>query len=392
LKGGAASPWTSLLGGFDVELLGPKQVSSTAGSPDAAGALAAAGGMPASAPATPLVVCVNDPDRATDSASALRAIRAAAPTRRMTIVVATGSHRWNDAVKAAHEAPLRAAAGECDVVWHDGTQVTTLSPVWGTRLAAAVVAAKDLVGVGSVEPHWFAGLTGAHKTLTVGVMHRDDIAASHVHAMEDGARPFRLAGNPVHEGFVRVLDALQSGRRVVALQEIAGRWFGGAPLDCLAQAAPLAEARWLHRAKAPYDLLVAVVDPPLSRNLYQAEKGLKNSESAVRDGGALLIDAACEDGIGPDRFFALLRAAPDVAAARAHVTREYRLGDHKAVRLRSLQARGVRIGLVSETFPAALGAEVGITVFPTREAAARSLGGGGRAAVVADAGNMVVVA
>jgi hypothetical protein len=309
----------------------------------------------------------------------------------MRVVFATGSHVWDDAARAAHEAPLRAAAGApTEFVWHDGIAGAHIA-VGTARLDVAVADARDLVGVGSVEPHWFAGLTGAHKTLTVGVMRRDDIAASHVHAMEPNALPFRLAGNPVHEGFVRVIEALETGRRVVALQECAGRWFGGAPLACLAAAAPLARTRWLHaiHVSKPLDFLVAVVEPPLSRTLYQAEKGVKNNEFAVADGGTILLDAECEDGVGPSRFFEMLLAAPDVATSRERIAADgYRLGDHKAHRLRALQARGVRIGIVSRSFPKASGHSVGIDVFPTREEAAKTLSG--RGAVVLDAGNMVV--
>jgi len=281
-----------------------------------------------------------------------------------------------------------AAARPTKIVWHDGVAGPHVA-VGPARLLDVVARAGDLVGVGSVEPHWFAGFTGAHQTLTVGVMKREDIEASHFHAMDAASRPCRLDGNPVHEGFVRVLDALTRDRRVVALNQVGPRWFGGAPLDSLSAAAEVARARWSRKVATPFDFLVAVVDPPLSRSLYQAEKGVKNSEFAVRDGGTIVLDAACEDGVGPARFVELLAAAPTESAARRHVAeRGYRLGDHKAVRLRALQARGVRIVLVAPRFPADAASAAGIEVVADREAAARDLSG--RGAVVRDAGNMIV--
>ena len=364
---------------------------------DAATALVVAGGVPRTSPASALVVVVNDPDRATDSVQALRALRDASPGRLLRVLVATGSHVWGDAAREAHEAPLRAAAGEpSEFFWHDG-ESPSHSVVGPAHLDTFLAEATDVVGVGSVEPHWFAGLTGAHKTLTVGVMHREDITANHALAMTVDARPFRLAGNPVHEGLAAVLHALEDGRRVVALQHIGTRWFGGAPLACLDEAAAVAATRWRRVVPKPFDLLLAVVAPPLHRTLYQAEKGVKNNEFAVRDGGMVVLDAPCEDGLGPDRFFQTLMKAPDLAAVMERITRKgYRLGDHKAFRLRSLQARGVQVALVSPTFPREAGAAVGIGVFASREEASRTLrgrfGGSSRAAVVEDAGHMVVEA
>lgn len=370
-------------------------MSTRAGHVDAATALVVAGGVPRSAARAPLVVIVNDPDRATDSAAALRAIREAVGKREVVVVVATGSHVWSDDAKLAHETPLRTAAGKPSKFhWHDGAKGEHVE-VGPARLDAVVAGARDIVAVGSVEPHWFAGLTGAHKTLTVGVMHAEDIAANHLRAMSPKAQPFRLEGNPVHEGLARVVESLAKGRRIVAVQHVLTRWFAGPPLECLAEAAPLVDARWRRKIGKPFDFVVATVEPPLSRTLYQAEKAVKNNESAVRDGGVFVVDAACEDGLGPDRFFQLLLKAPDVAAVQEEIARKgYRLGDHKAQRLRALQGRGVRIALVSATFPQKAAEAIGWTVYATRDAAAKALrgefGASSRGALIEDAAHVVV--
>lgn len=338
---------------------------------------------------------VNDPDRATDSASALRAIREAVGKREIVVVVATGSHVWSDEAKLAHETPLRAAAGKpTRFHWHDGAKGAHVE-VGPARLDAVVAGARDVVAVGSVEPHWFAGLTGAHKTVTVGIMQADDIAANHLRAMSPKARPFRLEGNPVHEGLARVVEDLAKGRKLVAVQHVLSRWFAGPPLKCLAEAAPLVETRWRRKIGKPFDFVVATVEPPLSRTLYQAEKAIKNNESAVKDGGVFVVDAACEDGLGPDRYFQLLLRAPDVEAVQEEIARKgYRLGDHKAQRLRALQGRGVKIALVSPTFPQKAAEAIGWTVHRSRGAAAKSLraefGAASRGALIEDAAHVVV--
>lgn len=372
--------WSLLLPHADV--FSPRPVPAWIGYDDPQAALSQAGGVPGGDEG-PLLVVVNDPDRATDTVSALRALRRAAPRRRLSILVATGSHVFDEAARARHEAPLRAVMGDvCPIDWHDAL-AGPFAEVGGVRVSAAVAAARDVVGIGSVEPHWFAGLTGAHKTLSVGVMARGDIESNHVHALDEGADPFVVDGNPVLERLLGVLDAVTEGRRVLALQHVHERWVAGAPRAALAAAAGAARHRWLHTVDTPYDLLVAVVEAPLDRTLYQAEKGLKNNEHAVRAGGTLVIDAPLSGGVGPRRFVDLLRDAPDAETAASLIAMQgYRLGDHKAVRWRRLQARGVRLRVTGRLDADTLRV-TGLSTFDPDAAT-------GRVAVVRDAAHTVV--
>ncbi len=243
--------WGDLLAGFDVVTLGPRPVPGGLGSASPADALATTGGPPTTAPDTPLLVAVNDPARATNTPPALAAVRAAVGSRPLRVVVATGSHQFTDDVRLLHEEPLRAAAGApSEFRWHDARDGAHVA-VGDALVDAWLAAARDVVGIGSVEPHWFAGLTGAHKTLTIGLLALDDIAANHRRALERGSAPLRLAGNPVFEGVADVLAAVARDRHVVALQHLADRWFAGAPLACLDACAAAARDR---RSPGPLSL------------------------------------------------------------------------------------------------------------------------------------------
>jgi hypothetical protein len=106
------------------------------------------------------------------------------------------------------------------------------------------------------------------------------------------------------------------------------------------------------RNQKPVDILHLRVPSPLGRNLYQADKALKNHTVAVRDGCGILLEANCEEGVGPPRFIELLRSAATYHESCDRVRREgYLLGDHKAVKLRHLTdpaCRGVHIVVASD--------------------------------------------
>jgi nickel-dependent lactate racemase len=359
----------------------------------------------------PLTVVVNDAHRFTDTRSFLDALFAVIGDARafpagLRVLVAAGSHRSTPEERAAHEARVLGpwAARFTTIAWHDARDPSGLARVGGHELHAWMSERGHYLGCGSMEPHYFAGVTGAHKTLTVGVMALTSLTANHEHAMSEHAGGLRLAGNPVHEGIVRAVSDLEtSGARLFALNQVivngaVAACTAGHPLAALANGLPIVRTSFAHQVPRPLDLVIAEVGPPLDRDLYQADKGIKNTEAAVRDGGVLILDAACEHGVGLDAFVDLLRAAPTHARALEVVRgRGYRLGDHKAVRLRALtDTRGVHLGLVAPGIDPALAGVLGGTILPDHAAAANwattHLATPAHGLVVEDAGNLTLTA
>ncbi len=357
----------------------------------------------------PVLLLVNDSHRATRSADALAAIAEMAPREaRFRALVAAGTHRFSLAERQAFERDLFGATAlpvEA-IAWHDAEDASSLRECGGARMHAWLADSRMLLPIGSVEPHYFAGVTGAHKTCTIGVLARGDIERNHAGALDPRSDVFALRGNPVFDGIAMTVDALRAaGKQIVAVNQLvageallasaAGDVFGS--LDALM---PAARGVFLHALDAPADLLHLRVPSPLGRSLYQADKALKNNHRAVRDGGAILLEAACEEGVGPDAFFGLLREAPDFASAVECVRRRgYRLGDHKAVKLRHLTdpaCRGVRVALVSRGVQAAEAESAGLRAFADVDRALSWLSEVcapvRRAVLVEDAGNVSAAA
>lgn len=320
-----------------------------------------------------LLVVVNDPTRSTATSATLRALHARAPAvlLRARVLVATGSHAFGPADRAAYEASLTPRGQALAIAWHDAraTELVEVAPrgarspqpARGARFHPWLAGATHVLAIGSVEPHYFGGLTGAHKTLTIGCVSRGDIERNHRLALEPETRILRLDGNPVFDDVAAMVRTIAEGRDVLALNQIV---HDGRVVD-VAVGAPLATVRALRdgvinryatRLERVFDVVHLRVPSPLGRSFYQADKALKNHGLAVRDGGAIVLEAACEEGLGQDDFVELLRAAPTLEGAlRVIDARGYRLGDHKAVLLRRLMdpaCRGVRVHLVSPALDA----------------------------------------
>lgn len=403
-----ASSWAESLAGVELGTLGPPSLPGTEQA-SVADILAGAGiedflDQCHRADAT-LTLVINDGHRHTDTRGFLDALFGM-PTElpELRLLVAAGTHKAGQAERSGH---LETQAGPWldrfgAVAWHDAYDDSALVAVGESAYHPWMAEGGHYLACGSMEPHYFAGVTGAHKTLTIGVMSRAGIEANHSGAMSAAAGPMRLEGNPVHEGVAGSLAALEAaGARMFALnQVIVGTTMvacsAGPPLSALAGGMAAVRQYHVRAVDRPVELVVARVGPPLDRDLYQADKGIKNTEVAVSDGGVLLLEARCDNGVGLDHFLGLLRQARDYAGALAVIERRgYQLGDHKALRLRSLgDLRGVRIGIVSPGLGAGLGEQIGIPVFGARREAADwakpLLGPGARGLLIEDAGNVCI--
>lgn len=319
----------------------------------------------AKAEAKPLTVLVNDPHRVTDTPSFLAALIAILddslcveerPDLRM--VVSQGSHRASSEEMEAFELNLLGHAQRhrmAPIVWHTASD-EGLMQVGSNAYHPWMAERGFYLACGSLEPHYFAGCTGAHKTLTVGVWAYEALQNNHAGAMLPGSTGLCLDGNPVYDGFKQAIEELeQAGCRILVVNQVICNGalvgiFGGHPIEALHAGIPLVKTCFASTVHGgPVDLVVAQMEPPLDRDLYQADKGIKNTEGVVRDGGVLLLDAACDHGVGITHFLELMEAAPTYDAAISHVnTKGYRLGDHKAVKLRMLtDGRSVNVGIVS---------------------------------------------
>lgn len=202
--------------------------------------------------------------------------------------------------------------------------------VWFNRIA---VEADLRILTGAVSIHPFAGYGGGRKALFPGVAGYDTICRNHALLLHEQARPGILAGNPVHEDLLEGVAMVGPNFLVNTVVNEAGEMaavFGGDVQQ--AHAAGVRAVQSCSAATVPTaaDTVVASAGGfPYDINLYQAVKALQNANRIVKDGGKILLYAACEQGVGSGNFQQWGTQRLSSAELAAQLRQQFVLGKHK---------------------------------------------------------------
>ena len=306
----------------------------------------------------PILFIINDPERPTRSDLVFQAIfeTLSHPYPSLHLLIATGSHVFKEKERQDFEARrLGLFQKRFQSTSWQTLQDDFVSLGDGIEINKKVLSFPYWVLIGSLEPHYFSGITGAHKTLAIGCTSLEALRGNHELALHPDARPLKLQGNPVFEDQIRRYHRVcQNAQQVLAIQllqeqdQIIECAFGEA-ISTLYQLFPRAEKQFTRFVEAPISLLLLTVDGPLGSSVYQAEKAIKNNEWVVADQGHIVLSAPCPKGIGSERFLRLLRQHTSYQEASTSIG-PYQLGDHKALKLLYLTDpihRGVKLSLHS---------------------------------------------
>lgn len=300
---------------------------------------------------------VNDAYRPTPNETILRWLADSGRlNREAKFLVACGCHQ------APTESQLRQIFGALyddlkkRILIHDADNLFEMEAAGQDRTGETVYLNRaffenERVGViGSVEPHYFAGFTGGRKSIFPGICDRATTIRNHDLATSFDAAPMKLEGNPVEE-HLRDLMSLLGAKKIFGIQLVLGRGGDITALHCgeikeaFHEAAQDSEGIFSRKVKSKFDLILAEVLPPLDSNLYQVQKALENCQTAVKDGGTVILFSPCREGIGSDIFFELAeRWRPDSAEELEPADR---FGIHKLHRVFRI-GRRINIYLYSE--------------------------------------------
>ncbi len=246
------------------------------------------------------------------------------PAIDITLLVATGFHRLTT------EAELRSKVGDEifekeKIVVHNSsapdflTKIGTL-PSGGELIINKLAAETELlVSEGFIEPHFFAGFSGGRKSVLPGIAARETVLANHCAEFiaHPRARTGSIPGNPIHEDMLFAAKKAKLAfivNVVIDQQKKIVKAFAG-EVEA-AHAAGCAFLKDLAEISVPESDIVITSNGgyPLDQNLYQSVKGMTAGEAAVRQGGVIIICAACNDGHGGESFRKTLAEAPSPQA------------------------------------------------------------------------------
>ncbi len=214
-------------------------------------------------------------------------------------------------------------------------KTTKQTPVF---VNSALIKTVDILAINSIEPHYFAGFTGGAKSIVPGCAGRQTVVKNHSLAMLPDSRLMRTKGNPLFEDLWEATTIFRSLDLITGIQVINAKnrvfWLGQGPLSEV-YFEGVKEATEIYGVpfNKPVDHVITLVEPPLDRNLYQAQKALENTKNVIRDGGSLVLVSDNNEGIGNELFFSRLSefSSPRAVVSSLNID-SYKFGDHKAYR------------------------------------------------------------
>ncbi len=255
------------------------------------------------------------------------------PAGRITILIATGTHRPNFGDELAVILGPEVLAKGCAVVNHACDDPATHRFLGTTpnhvpvSLDTRYLDAELRITCGLIEPHFMAGYSGGRKMVMPGIAALATTQAWHSPRFLEHplATNGVTRGNPVHEENTLIAGmappemivdvVLDTSRRITGV-------FAGEMVRAWEQGVALVRDHVRAAVPAPVDVVVTTsAGWPLDLTYYQTVKGMVGALPIVKPGGHIIIASACTEGTGGADFTRTLLETDDLEALMAGMQR-----------------------------------------------------------------------
>lgn len=321
------------------------------------------GDLPAVRDARSVAIAINDKTRPVPHAAMLPPLLEALealglPPEAITLIIATGTHTPTPPEAFGRVVPPEILA-RYPVISHD-CDAGDLVPLGTTKRGTPVAINRrfmeaDLrVVVGNIEPHHFAGFSGGVKSGAIGLAGRATITANHSLLRDPRSALARYEDNPLRQdieeigqfaGIHLALNVVMNDDKEIVKALV------GAPRAVIEAGIPWVRRIYEVAVDEPFDVMITCPGGyPKDINLYQAHKAVSCANRVTREGGAIVLVAACEDGVGSAGYARFMEPgfASHEAVMEQFVREPFQIGPHKAFIFARDAVRVRGIWIVSE--------------------------------------------
>ncbi|WP_446899596.1 nickel-dependent lactate racemase [Clostridium sp. LBM24168] len=243
----------------------------------------------------------------------LKRIRNVNPGIDIKILIATGFHRLTTKEELINKFGKEIVENE-NIIIHDSRNENSLVKI-GTLpsggeliINKAAVETELLIAEGFIESHFFAGFSGGRKSILPGIASAKTVMANH--CAEFIASPYsrtgKLDNNPIHKDMLYAAEKAKLSFIINVVidsdKKIINAFAGHSKLaheDGCKFVMNLSKVN-----KVDADIAISTNGGyPLDQNIYQSVKGMTAAEATCRDGGVIIMVAACNDGHGGEGFY-----------------------------------------------------------------------------------------
>jgi len=204
---------------------------------------------------------------------------------------------------------------------------------------------ENVIVIGSVEPHYFAGYTGGRKSFLPGVASYKTIEMNHKLALSNEACSLNIQNNPVNEDMIDAMNVLKnvnifSIQTILTAEHNIYAVTAGDLIKSFDAAIEYANEVFCVSLKKLGNIVISAAPFPMDIDLYQSQKALDNGNLALDEGGVIIVVSKCRDGVGEEQFLDLLSRAKTSKQVFEMLDVEYKLGYHKAAKMAQVGIRG----------------------------------------------------
>jgi len=286
------------------------------------------------------------------------------PYDNIKIIIATGIHR-QPTTEEMIQCSGNGIFSDTEILAHKADMMDEMIDVGKTSFGNRILVnrytawADGILVCGAVGFHYFAGFSGGRKSIMPGLGWQDSIKANHNLVFKQdgagrhpGARTASLEENPVHLDMMEAMS-LVGLEKIFLINCLLSP--EGEPVDVVCghpvESHREACSRYLDGHKVTIDSKVDVVVAgaggyPRDINMIQSHKAIEMARYSLREGGAMVILAACSEGLGHPSFYPWFRFQSE-EEFRHELTSNYVINGQTALALFE-KTRRYRIFLVSQ--------------------------------------------